>query len=59
MPLNLANSVGTGSGTPTAGNWLFAIASWTQVPAVVNVHAGASDDIHSWWRQFPASGPAR
>ena len=58
VPLDLANSVGTGSGTPTAGNWLFAIASWTQNPDVANVHTGASDDIHSWWRQFPASGPA-
>ncbi len=58
VPLNLANSVGTGSGVPTAGNWLFAIASWTQNPNVANVHTGASDDIHSWWRQFPASGPA-
>src|SRR5262249_4799079 len=58
VPLNLANSVGTGSGTPSPGNWLFAIASWTPPPAVANVHVGASDDIHSYWRQFPASGPS-
>jgi len=58
VPLDSAFSVGTGSGTPTAGNWLFAIASWTQNPSVANVHVGASDDVHSWWRQFPASGSA-
>jgi len=58
VPLDSAFSVGTGSGTPTAGNWLFAIASWTQNPSVANVHVGASDDVHSWWRQFPASGAA-
>lgn len=56
VPLNLANSVGVGSGVPTAGNWLFCIASWTQDPAIINVHTGASDDTHQWWRQFPASG---
>jgi hypothetical protein len=55
VPLNPASSVGGGSGVATAGNWLFAIASWTQTPAVATVHVGASDDIHSWWRQFPAS----
>jgi len=56
VPLNLANSVGVGSGTPTAGNWLFCIASWTQDPQIINVHTGVSDDTHQWWRQFPASG---
>ena len=48
-------SVGGGSGTPTAGNWLFCIASWTQVPSGGNIHTGVGDDIHSYWRQFPAS----
>ena len=57
VPLNPASSVGGGSGTPTAGNWLFAIASWTQDPAIINVHTGTSDDTHQWWREFPASGP--
>ncbi len=56
VPLNLANSVGVGSGVPTKGNWLFCIASWTQDPAIINVHTGVSDDTHQWWRQFPASG---
>jgi hypothetical protein len=54
VPLTPAFSVGAGSGTPSAGNWLFAIASWTQDAG--DVHVGTSDDIHSWWRQFPASG---
>ena len=56
VPLNAANAAGPGSGVPTAGNWLFCIASWTQVPAIANVHVGVADDIHQWWREFPASG---
>ena len=48
-------SVGVGSGTPTPGNWLFCIASWTQNPQISNVHVGVGDDIHSYWRQFQAS----
>ena len=56
-PLTPAYSVGPGSGTPTAGNWLFAIASWTQDPAIINVHVGTGDDIHSYWREYPAAGP--
>lgn len=56
VQLNPASSVGTGSGTPTAGNWLFCIASWTQNPAIANVHVGVGDDIHSYWRQYPAAG---
>jgi Concanavalin A-like lectin/glucanases superfamily len=56
VPLTAAYSVGTGSGTPTAGNWLFTIATWTQDPQIINVHVGVSDDIHSWWRQYPAAG---
>ncbi len=48
-------SVGGGSGTPTAGNWLFVIASWTQDPALAEVHVGVSDDGRDYWRQFPAS----
>lgn len=48
-------SVGTGSGFPSAGNWLFCLASWTQDPAIANVHVGTGDDIHSYWRQSQAS----
>jgi len=46
--------VGIGSGIASEGNWLFTIASWTQDPAISNAHVGVSDDIHSWWRQYPA-----
>ena len=44
-----------GSGTPTPGNWLFCIASWTQDPSIAKVHIGVGDDIHSYWREYPAS----
>ena len=55
VPLNLGYSVGTGSGTPSEGNWLFCIVSWTQDPAIAEVHTGVGDDGHSWWREYPAS----
>jgi hypothetical protein len=56
VALNPGNSAGPGSGTPTPGNWLFCIASWTQTPAIANVHVGVGDDIHSYWREYSASG---
>jgi hypothetical protein len=56
LQLDNTYSVGGGSGTPAAGNWLFVIASWTQTPAIANVHVGIGDDIHSWYREYPASG---
>jgi hypothetical protein len=56
VPLTPAFSVGGGSGIPTQGNWLVTIASWTQDPQIANVHIGVGDDIHSWWREFPAAG---
>ena len=49
IALDTATSVGDGSGTPAAGNWLFLIAGWNQAglpPATV----GNADDIHSFWR---------
>ena len=55
VPLTAGYSVGGGSGTPTEGNWLFCIASWTQDPAIAEVRVGTGDDIHSYWRQYPAS----
>jgi hypothetical protein len=57
VPLVPSYSVGPGSGVPTAGNWLFAISSWTQDPTIASVHVGVGDDIHEWWREFPAAGP--
>jgi hypothetical protein len=56
VPLTSASSVGGGSGTPTAGNWLFTVVTWTQDPALANVHVGIGDDIRSWWREYPAAG---
>ena len=56
VPLTPEYSVGTGSGYATPGNWLFAISSWTQDPAIINVHVGTGDDIRSWWREYPAAG---
>ena len=58
VPLTAGFSVGGGSGTPTAGNWLFTIASWTQTPAIAEVHVGVGDDIHGYWREAPASNVA-
>ncbi len=55
VSLTPAFSVGAGSGVPTPGNWLFAITSWTQNPQIANVHIGVGDDIHSYWREYPAS----
>lgn len=55
VSLTPGNSVGPGSGTPTAGNWLFTVVSWTQNPLISTVHVGVGDDIHSWWRETPAS----
>lgn len=56
VPLTSEYSAGSGSGTPTAGNWLFTLASWTQDPALADVHVGVQDDIRSWWREFPPAG---
>lgn len=55
VQLDSTYNVGGGSGTPTAGNWLFVIASWTQDPALAEVHVGVSDDARDWYRQYPAS----
>ena len=49
VSLTPAGSVGSGSGYPTQGNWLFCLCGWNQdgLPAVT---AGDADDIHSFWR---------
>ena len=57
VPLTPAYSAGPGSGSPSSGNWLFAISSWTQDPAIANVHVGTGDDVRSYWREYPAAGP--
>lgn len=48
-----ASSVGGGSGYPSQGSWLFAVAGWRQDPGVPGVTVSVSDDTHQWWR--PAS----
>ena len=50
IALNSSSAVGFGSGTPTAGNWLFCIAGWNQQNTPGAVTVGVNDDIHSWWR---------
>ena len=56
VPLTHATSVGGGTGVPTAGNWLFVISSWTQLPSATGgVHVGVGDDVHEWYREFRAS----
>ena len=57
VPLTPAFSAGPGSGVPSPGSWLFTIASWTQDPQIAQVHIGTGDDIHSYWREYPASLP--
>ena len=49
IALTPANSVGGGTGTPTAGNWLVAITGWNQNSVQAATHAVA-DDVHSFWR---------
>ena len=54
-PLDSTYSVAPGTTTSTAGNWLFAIVTWTQDPTLAEAHVNVADDVHSYWRQFPAS----
>lgn len=49
IALTPATSVGGGTGTPTAGNWLFCLSGWNQNQITAATHAVA-DDIHSFWR---------
>ena len=57
IALTPATSVGGGTGTPTAGNWLFCLSGWNQNQITAATHA-AADDIHSFWRAG-TSPPAR
>lgn len=62
VPLAVSNSVGGGSGTSTAGNWLFCLVTSNQNDPMPAVTFGDGDDIHSWWRPVPttsASGLTR
>lgn len=55
VPLNLANSVGGGSGVPRPGNWLFVSAGWRQDPKVTGITVAVADDSRQWWRPAPPS----
>jgi hypothetical protein len=50
VPLTVANSVGGGTGIPTAGNWLACITGLNEPAVTAGFTAGVSDDIHSFWR---------
>jgi hypothetical protein len=64
VALDEASSVGGGSGTPTAGNWLFCIAAWNAAgadplaPVIPPVTVSVRDDSHQWWRPAPPSPAA-
>lgn len=49
IALTPATSVGSGSGTPTAGDWLVMICGWNQSGLPAATIMGA-DDTHSFWR---------
>lgn len=55
IQLTPANSTGGGTGTASAGNWLFALIGWTEDANTPQVAFGVGDDIHSWWRPGPVS----
>lgn len=55
IQLDSGTSVGGGTGTSTAGNWLFAVVGWQQDTALPPVTFGVGDDVHSWWRPGPVS----
>lgn len=50
VALTVANSVGGGSGTPSAGNWLFCIVGMSEQSAAAGFTVGVGDDIRSLWR---------
>jgi hypothetical protein len=50
VALTPANSVGGGTGTPTAGNWLFCLAGMNEQASKPGFTVGVGDDIHSFWR---------
>jgi hypothetical protein len=50
VALTPGNSVGGGSGTPAAGNWLFCMTGMNEQSAAAGFTVGCADDIHSFWR---------
>jgi hypothetical protein len=62
VPLDAGSSVGSGSGTATGGNWLFAVVGWHAAAGSPPVTVSVGDDLHSFWRpQAPsdATGGSR
>jgi len=58
VQLTPATSAGSGSGTPSAGNWLVCLMGWQQGIATSAVTFGDADDIHSFWRPASPSSSA-
>lgn len=56
VDLTPANSTGLGTGTPTAGNWLFVLAGWNAAAGAATVSVGC--DTHQWWRPAQPSNAA-
>ena len=50
LALDAGTSVGGGSGTPTAGNWLICLAGMNEQATTSGFTVGCADDIHSYWR---------
>ena len=50
IPLNNSTSVGGGSGTPAAGNWLVCMVSMNEQATTSGFTVAVADDIHSFWR---------
>jgi hypothetical protein len=50
VPLDSSTSVGGGSGTAAAGNWLIALVGVNEPLATSQVTVGDADDQHSFWR---------
>ena len=57
LALTAGTSVGGGSGTPTAGNWLFCITGMNEQATTAGFTVGVGDDIHSFWRPAESRPP--
>jgi hypothetical protein len=62
LELDSATSVGGGSGTPTSGNWMFAVVAWRQDAGTAGVLQYPStnticDDTHNFWIPVSVVGP--
>jgi len=50
VPLTPAGSLGLGTGTPSAGNWLFCVSGLNEQSATSEATVAVSDDVHDFWR---------